>query len=111
MTRWILIEFFFSAVTSGAFQGKDEKLASPDWIILGSYALLMIGIGFFYSKKNKNAEDYHLGKRSMNPVLVGLSLFATILSTLSYLSYPGEMIRYGPVIFTSLAGVINPSFI
>lgn len=78
------------------------KMAVIDWLILAAYAFLMLGIGFFYSRKNKNAEDYHLGGRSMNPVLVGLSLFATILSTLSYLSYPGEMIKYGPVIFTSL---------
>lgn len=78
------------------------EMASIDWAILGAYAALMIGIGFFYSKKNKNEEDYLLGGRSMNPVMVGLSLFATILSTLSYLSYPGEMIKNGPVIFTSL---------
>lgn len=78
------------------------KMAVIDWLILAAYAFLMLGIGFFYSRKNKNAEDYHLGGRSMNPFLVGLSLFATILSTLSYLSYPGEMIKYGPVIFTSL---------
>jgi SSS family solute:Na+ symporter len=83
-------------------QRVGKGMAFPDWLILVAYAFLMLGIGFFYSKKNKNAEDYHLGGRSMNPILVGLSLFATILSTLSYLSYPGEMIKYGPVIFTSL---------
>ncbi len=83
-------------------QRKDGGMALPDWFIIGAYALLMLGIGWFYSKKNKSAEDYHLGGRSMNPILVGLSLFATILSTLSYLSYPGEMVKYGPVIFTSL---------
>ncbi len=83
-------------------QRTGSGMALPDWLILVAYAFLMLGIGFFYSKKNKDAEDYHLGGRSMNPVLVGLSLFATILSTLSYLSYPGEMVKYGPVIFTSL---------
>mgnify|MGYP000625105233 CR=1 FL=1 len=83
-------------------QRIGKKMATIDWLMLVAYAVLMLGIGFFYSKKNKNAEDYLLGGRSMNPVMVGLSLFATILSTLSYLSYPGEMIKYGPVIFTSL---------
>jgi SSS family solute:Na+ symporter len=83
-------------------QRTGGGMALPDWLILVAYAFVMLGIGFFYSKKNKDAEDYHLGGRSMNPVLVGLSLFATILSTLSYLSYPGEMVKYGPVIFTSL---------
>lgn len=84
------------------YQRVGGGMAFVDWLILVAYALLMLGVGFFYSKKNKNAEDYHLGGRTMNPVLVGLSLFATILSTLSYLSYPGEMVKYGPVIFTSL---------
>ncbi len=83
-------------------QRTGGKMAFIDWLIIVIYAFLMLGIGFFYSKKNKNEEDYHLGGRTMNPVLVGLSLFATILSTLSYLSYPGEMVKYGPVIFTSL---------
>lgn len=83
-------------------QRGGGKMAFPDWLIIGAYAVVMLAIGFFYSKRNKNAEDYLLGGRSMNPIMVGLSLFATILSTLSYLSYPGEMIKFGPVIFTSL---------
>ncbi len=36
----------------------------------------------------------------MNPLMVGLSLFASLLSTISYLSYPGEMIRHGPMFIT-----------
>ncbi|MFQ8805100.1 MAG: hypothetical protein ACLR8Y_08430 [Alistipes indistinctus] len=36
-------------------------------------------------------------------MMVGISLFATLLSTLSYLSYPGEMVKYGPVVFIGLA--------
>ena len=32
-----------------------------------------------------------------------LSLFATLVSTLSYLGYPGEMIAHGPMIMTQLA--------
>ncbi|OHB82509.1 MAG: hypothetical protein A2V98_17870 [Planctomycetes bacterium RBG_16_64_12] len=33
----------------------------------------------------------------MKPLGVGLSLFATLLSTISYLAWPGETIRYGPL--------------
>jgi SSS family solute:Na+ symporter len=39
----------------------------------------------------------------MSSWTVGLSLFATLLSTLSYLFVPGEMIKYGPMILTQLA--------
>lgn len=33
----------------------------------------------------------------MNPILIGVSLFATLLSTISYLSFPGESLGKGPV--------------
>jgi SSS family solute:Na+ symporter len=36
---------------------------------------------------------------------VGLSLFATMLSVLTYLALPGEMIKHGPVILWVLAGL------
>ena len=35
----------------------------------------------------------------MKSTSIGISLFATLLSTLSYLTYPGEMIQHGPIIF------------
>lgn len=35
----------------------------------------------------------------MKSTSIGISLFATLLSTLSYLTYPGEMIQHGPAIF------------
>src|SRR5690606_23725036 len=54
---------------------------------------------YYYSRRTLNKDDYLLGGRSMNPYMIGLSLFATLLSTLSYLAYPGEMIKYGPMVF------------
>lgn len=74
-------------------------LSILDIIVIILYLTLMLYIGWYYSKRNKTKEDYLLGGRSMNPTAVGISLFATLLSTLSYLSYPGEMIQHGPVIF------------
>lgn len=74
-----------------------------DWIIVTVYLLLMLAIGYLASQKNKTAEDYILGGKTMKPFMVGVSLFATLFSTLSYLSYPGEMIKYGPVF---LAGIL-----
>src|SRR5690625_3674895 len=80
------------------------RLAGLDWFVIVLYGASMLGIGFFYSRKNKTKEDYLLGGRQMNSVLVGISLFATLLSTVSYVSYPGEMIKYGPVIFAGMLG-------
>ena len=75
-----------------------------DWSIVIAYLLLMLLIGYQSSRKNKTAEDYILGGKTMKPFMIGVSLFATLFSTLSYLSYPGEMIKYGPVF---LAGILS----
>lgn len=80
----------------------DESLTNLDWLVILIYGVLMLWIGWYYSRKNKTKEDYLLGGRKMNPIAVGISLFATLLSTLSYLSYPGEMIKHGPAIFAGM---------
>lgn len=59
----------------------------------------MLGIGWYYQRRNKTKEEYLLGGRNMKSTSIGISLFATLLSTLSYLTYPGEMIQHGPIIF------------
>ncbi len=74
-----------------------------DWLVLAGYAVLMLAVGAFYSRQNKTADDYLLGGRRMSPIALGLSLFATLVSTLSYLGVPGEMIGHGPMMATQLA--------
>ncbi len=73
-----------------------------DWIVIGLYAVGMLAVGWYYSRRTGSSEDYLLGGRRMNPFSVGLSLFATLLSTISYLALPGEMIRYGPMVLTMM---------
>ncbi|MBX7211412.1 MAG: sodium/solute symporter [Verrucomicrobiaceae bacterium] len=68
-----------------------------DWIVIIAYALGMLAIGRFYGRQNETSDDYHLGGRKMSPFAVGLSLFATLTSSLSYLAVPGEMIKHGPM--------------
>lgn len=73
-----------------------------DLLVIGLYAATMLIIGRYYRSRVTSADDYLLGGRSMSPWMVGVSLFATLTSTLSYLAYPGEMIKNGPMIFAQL---------
>jgi len=79
-----------------------HQLSTIDWVIVLVYMIGMMVIGYVFSKKNKDEKDFILGGGKMNPIAVGLSLFATLLSSLTYLSSPGEMIKYGPVIFSGV---------
>lgn len=80
----------------------DRALSVLDWVVLVGYGGAMLLIGWVFSRRNKTREDYLLGGRNMNPTAVGISLFATLMSTLTYLTYPGEMIKHGPVIFAGM---------
>jgi SSS family solute:Na+ symporter len=83
-------------------------LHTLDWIIIALYGAGMITVGWYYARRTSSADDFVLGGRSMSPLGVGLSLFASLLSTISYFSYPGETIAHGPMI---LAGVFAYPFV
>ncbi len=73
-----------------------------DWSVILIMLVAMVWISARSSKQNKTSKDYYLGGRSLHSGMVGLSLFATLVSTLSYLSYTGEMVKYGPVFLTGV---------
>ncbi|MDF1858647.1 MAG: sodium/solute symporter [Verrucomicrobiales bacterium] len=71
-------------------------MAAVDWIILALYALSTIGLGWYFGRKQEDTSEYFVGSGAMNPLLIGVSLFATLLSTISYLAIPGEIAGKGP---------------
>jgi len=48
-----------------------------DLAIFVIYFVVMLGIGFFFLRRNKDTEDYYVGGRSMGSLHVGLSVVAT----------------------------------
>ena len=48
-----------------------------DLIIFGIYLAVMLGIGFYFLRKNENTDDYFVGGRKMSSVHIGLSVVAT----------------------------------
>ena len=81
-------------------------MALLDWIVVAAYAIGMLAVGRYYGRRNETAEDYHLGGRRMSPFAVGLSLFATLTSSLSYLAVPGEMVKNGPMVLARFISVL-----
>jgi SSS family solute:Na+ symporter len=76
-------------------------MAIVDWIILFVYAGSTIGLGWYFGRRQQNTDEYFIGSGKMNPFLVGVSLFATLLSTITYLAIPGEVLGKGPVYLTN----------
>ncbi|MEW5978967.1 MAG: sodium/solute symporter [Acidobacteriota bacterium] len=78
------------------------ELTLLDIAVVVVYFAALSLIGVYFSGRQTSREEYLLGDRNMHWLLVGGSVMATMLSTLTFLSMPGEMIRYGVAYFSGL---------
>ena len=76
----------------------ESGFGAIDWLVVIIYALVLIGIGLYYARRQTTTEEYFVGGRTVSPFLVGISLYATLFSTLSYIGVPGEIIQNGPIL-------------
>jgi len=90
---------------------QPASLAVPDWCIIAAYGMVLVVVGCYYAKRTFSTEDYLLGGRRMASSPVGLSLFATLLSTITYLATPGEMINKGPMILCCVLSTFIAYFV
>ncbi len=58
-------------------------------IVIGMYMCLLIGIGVYNGKKNKNTEDFYLAGRKLGPVVVAMSAEASDMSSWLLMGLPG----------------------
>lgn len=73
----------------------DAGLETLDYAVIILYMISTFGIAVWFGRKQKNTDDFFVGGRRMPWFAVGLSILATLFSTLSYLGGPGEMIKNG----------------
>ena len=85
-----------AAEPSEAAAADSGGLMPVDWAIIIAYGAATLGLGYYYSRKQESTQEYFIGTGHMNWLLIGVSLFATLLSTISYLSMPGESLGKGP---------------
>jgi len=58
--------------------------------VLVIYLLAMLGIGFYFAKKNRNTDDYFRGGQKIVWWAAGCSIFATMLSSITYMAIPAK---------------------
>ncbi len=61
-----------------------------DWTVFAVYLAVVFGVGIHFTKRQHSQEDFFVGGRKMNWIAVGVSLFATSFSSISFLAYPRE---------------------
>lgn len=71
------------------------NLTWQDNTVIVVYLAGMIGLGIWLGRRERNDEEYFLAGRRMPWFAVGVSVIASILSSLTYLSEPGEVWKSG----------------
>jgi len=69
---------------------KSKKLSVLDLVIIGIYFSILALMGFFFSRRQKNTNDYFKGGGRIPWWAAGLSLFGTALSAITFMAIPAK---------------------
>lgn len=80
----------------------SEYFTILDVIVLVVYFLGTMGIGFYFWSRSRSSENFTAAGRSLPGWVCGLSIFATYLSSISYLALPGKSFaaNWNPFVFS-----------
>ncbi len=67
-----------------------KNLPILDLAIIFIYLLAMVLVGFYFSRKNKNSDQFTKASGSIPGWAIGLSIYATFLSSNTFLGVPGK---------------------
>ena len=67
-----------------------NNLPVVDIIIILLYLAAMLWVGFYFSKKNKNSDQFTRASGKIPGWAIGLSIYATFLSSNTFLGVPGK---------------------
>lgn len=70
-----------------------------DVAIIVLYFAGLTAVGLWCARRQESRAEYHLGGGKIHWLLAGGSVLVTLLSTLTFLAGPGEMVRYGIAYF------------
>ena len=63
-------------------------LSAADYLVIAAYLLGILLIGAFFSRRQTSLREYFLASRNIPWWAAGISVFATLLSTNSFLGDP-----------------------
>jgi len=91
-----------------------------DYLIIVVTLLVSLAIGFWFSKRQKDTNNYFTAKGTIPSWAIGISILATLISSITFLAYPGEgyssnwiLLVQGlmvPVVLIAIVGFVVPLF-
>ena len=79
-----------SADASSVSVDYDASFGWLNWLVLIVYLLAMLALGFYFMHREKNSDDFFTGGGRIPWWAAGMSIFATMLSAITYMSIPAK---------------------
>ena len=81
-----------------------------NWAVLIAYLLMMIALGYYFMKRENGAEDFFKGGGRIRWWAAGISIYATMLSAITYMAYPAKAFATNWTYYPMLVTILIVSF-
>ncbi len=98
-------------------------MANIHWIdlaIIISSLVFTVGSGFYFARRQKSSDRYFVGSKKIPAWAIGVSIFATLISSVTFLAYPAAAYKSNwillvqglmvPIVLIGIIWVIVPLF-
>ena len=83
-----------------------RSMTPLDYTVMGAYFLLMLLMGFYFSKRTGTSADFFLGGKRVPWWAAGISIFGTLLSAITFLAVPAMSFRSNWVYFVGNVAIV-----
>jgi len=94
------------AVVAAIVSPAPGRLNAFDYTAIALYLAVLVAMGYYFSRREKNTENYFLGGRRVPWWAVGISIFGTSLSAITYLSIPAQAFAVNWTTILANAGIV-----
>lgn len=81
-----------------------------NWLVLAAYLLGMLALGFYFMRREGDAEDFFKGGGRIPWWAAGISIYATMLSAITYMAYPAKAYATDWTYYPMLVTILLVSF-
>lgn len=67
-----------------------NELSYLDYAVIASYFVALIGIAFYFSRRQTTTEVYFIGGGTIPWWAMGISLMAALISSITFIAFPGD---------------------
>jgi len=92
---------------------QDKPFGVINFSVIGIYLAVLVGVGVFFSFRQKSTDDYFRGGQRIPWFVAGCSIFATMLSSITFIAIPAKafMTDWTFIVINFIIVVITPFII